>query len=179
PSYRNEDRRFFTTVARAEMLAGMRALFDMDERAGAVELVATRGGRLVLFRVRFSGHDWSVGPLEAEFLDLIESDGEGRRLFQVTFNPGELDAAYDELDARFVAGEGAPFAEQFAGNRPFRDAYARRDWDAAAELIAPGAHFEDHRPMGWGTLDRDGYLATLSTLPEVAADARLRMPHLV
>ena len=168
-----------TEVGRDEFLASMRAPFGFEERHVAVEILATRGERLVLTRETFTGSTRLVGESETSQLELTEIDEDGRFEVVIWFDPDDLDAAHEALDFRYVAIEPRISAATMDVTRRFREAYAARNWDAAAEATAPTAEFVDHRPLGWGVLDRDGYLASLRTLPDVAPDAGLRMRHVI
>ncbi len=175
--FRLSDRRAMAQLEldRAQHLASMRPVFEMTSSRFLSELLATRGERLALFRQRFEGSDRDVGPSDLDFLVLVESTERGdRSLGMVTFDPDELDAAYDELDARYLAGEAAPFRHA-KGLAAFKRAFAARDWDAMTSLVA--CVLTDHRPLGWGTLDGPTYLQSLKALAELAPDTRFRTDH--
>ena len=73
-------------------------------------ILAVRGDRLALTRTEFVGRDQGPGSFSAEMLDVIEVDEDGALAHAVGFDPSDVDAAYAELDARYLAGEGAPHA---------------------------------------------------------------------
>src|SRR6202044_1518948 len=70
--------------------------------------LATRGERLALLRVRVSGRD--AGTIQNEALNIVEIDAEDRIAGNVVFELDDFDAAIAELDARYIAGEGAAHA---------------------------------------------------------------------
>ena len=105
----------------------VRAVFDLDITAWFLDLLATRGDRLALFRLRLVAADGNSGQVEVEYLDVVEVDEHGARAAEVTFDPEDLDAAYDELDARYIAGEGAPHATQMEANQRFMGSVPRRE----------------------------------------------------
>jgi hypothetical protein len=88
-------------VGRDELLAGLRPFFGGGVRRSA-ELLATRGERLALQRMRLQGSDGDTGPSEVEFLQVIEADASGQRSAGIAFAPDDLDGAYAELEERFA-----------------------------------------------------------------------------
>ena len=73
-------------------------------------VIATRGKRLSLARVRSSNSDLRHGEFDAELLSLMEIDADDRILMGAIFDPGDFDAAIAELDARYRNGEAAGYA---------------------------------------------------------------------
>ena len=70
-------------------------------------VIATRGDRLVLIRARYSGSEKQPESFHIEVLNVCEIDAHERVAALVTFDPDDFDAAISELDARYLAGEGA------------------------------------------------------------------------
>ena len=85
---------------RDEYLAFMRLVVTMESAATTVEVLATRGDRLVLGRLSFRGENRSVGTSEVEYVDVLEVDSAGLLVVDITFDPDDLDSAYAELEAR-------------------------------------------------------------------------------
>ena len=111
-------------------------------------------------------------------LCLCEVDATGRRLAVVAFDPDDLDAAYAELDARYDAGEAAPYARTREVQSRLRRAANARDWDAMASVFSPDFVSEDHRPVGVLTFrSGDEYVASARAIVELAPDAVLRGYH--
>ena len=56
------------------------------------------------------------GPEEFDIdaLDIIEIDADNRIVATVTFDPDDIDAAFEELDARYLAGEAAAHAHTWS-----------------------------------------------------------------
>ncbi len=164
PGYRCSDRRSMARLEldREQFLETNRAAFNLAVSKHHRELLATRGDRLVLFRVVYRGSGGDVGPLETEWLSINEVDERGANVASVMLDPDDLDAAYAELDARYVAGEGKPYALLLANMRAFRKASAERDWATVARLLPSDFTLVSHRRLvGTGTpLGRDEYLAT-------------------
>src|SRR5262249_36428002 len=92
--------------------------------------------------------------------------------------PDDLDAAYAELDARYAAGEAAPYAAALEFGQRIQRANAARDLEALAALCTPEFVVEDHSPLGWGTLDRPAYLESLKALFALTRASRVRPDHL-
>src|SRR5262249_17784251 len=179
PEFRLSDRRtlMHMELDREQHLGSLRTIFEMTWSRFQSEVLATRGGRLAFTRVRFEGSNRSAGPSEVEFLSVVEGNDRGDRIAHVMFDPDDLEAAYDELDARYLAGEAAPFRHAKVMTA-FKRAFAARDWDAMASLLAEDYVLVDHRPLGWGTLDGPTYLESLKALAELAPDTRFRTDHL-
>jgi hypothetical protein len=121
------------------------------------ELLATRGDRLALIRAHWTTGGGAVGPSEIVWLQLIETDTDGPGRRRGVVRPDDRDAAYDEIDARFAAGEGAPHAEFLTAFSDYRRASAARDWETVARLLPEGLHArEPSAPRGLGGADRGG-----------------------
>ena len=87
---------------------------DLGAKEITSTVIATRGERLVLRRARYS--DSTQGP-EAFYVDALsiyEINGVGRVAANVTFDIDDIDAAFEELDARYLAGEAAPHARTWS-----------------------------------------------------------------
>ena len=180
PGFRQLDRRsmMHLELDRERHLEWMRVIFELRSRLQS-EVLATRGDRLVLARLRFEGAGGSLGPSEIESLAAIEVDERGDRIAMVRFDPDDLDAAWSELDDRYAAGEAAAHSREHAGMRGFVRAIAARDWDSMSALLSPDLLVTDYRPLGWETLrGRAVYVETLKSLVDLAPDVRLRTDHL-
>ena len=180
PTHRMDDRRRLmrVEVAGEDFFANERMLFDDTASEWRGELLATRGERLALFRVRFTATVGGSGPMEVEVLDVVEVDAGGFRTALVVVDPDDLDAAYVELDARWRAGEGAAHPRVAAYQAAFERGLARRDWDALAVLYAPTLVARDHRLVGWDTLSGpDAFVGALRAMVDLAPDALGRADH--
>ncbi len=126
-----------------------------DLESGAMRLahdvVAVRGDRLALARVRVGTADVSAGAPQDEFLQVYGVDDEGRVTFHVWFDPEDMDAAVAELDAQYARLEGRSQRESQSENAAsqaaehYLDAYAARDWTAVAEVLADDLVVDDRR----------------------------------
>jgi len=99
---------------RNALIADMRALADLWSTNVTLTVIATRGERLALFHVRLSGRDQGPGAFLTEVLAIIEIDADERMLANVAFDPDDFDAAFEELDARYLAGEAAAHARTWS-----------------------------------------------------------------
>jgi class 3 adenylate cyclase/ketosteroid isomerase-like protein len=165
-------------LGRAGYLDFLRPTFEMHSSRASIELIATRGERLVLVRALFEGAGRDIGPTEIETLQIVEVDERGEPVAYLVFDPDALDTAFEELDARYDAGEAAPYARIREARRRVARAIQERDWEALAATFAPGFVSEDHRPAGVLHFDSgDEYVASVRAVLELAPDAVLRTLH--
>jgi DNA-binding SARP family transcriptional activator len=106
-------------------------------------VIAVRGERLTLSRVRYSGRDQELETFYVEILVVFEINADDRFTAAVAFETDDLDAAFAELDARYLAGEAAPHARTwsivvgaFAAVNRHQVPATAADWDIV-----------DHRPL--------------------------------
>src|SRR4029453_10483424 len=98
PGFRGVDRRKMlrNELDRDEWLVSYRPMVEMTSSRPPYEVVATRGGRLMLARHCWQGTDELVGPSEIEVLLVVEVDGRGDHVAVVMFDIDHLDAAHAE-----------------------------------------------------------------------------------
>lgn len=77
-------------------------------------VIATRGERLVLSRVRTINGNTPPGEVGAQMLGIAEIDENERIAVTVAFDDDDLDAAFQELDARYSAGEASAYSRAWA-----------------------------------------------------------------
>ena len=92
------------------MIAEISALTEIGVKSMTPDTIAIRGGHLVLSRVRSLGRDQRHDAFRTDILDVLEIDADGRVVARVVFDPDDFDAAIAELDARYLAGEAAPYS---------------------------------------------------------------------
>ena len=80
-----------------------------------IEPVAVKGARLALIRQTYRDAAEDDRPVTVELLTVLEVDGDGLIRDVILFDPGDIDAACEELDARHVEGE--PADAKHAGGR--------------------------------------------------------------
>jgi hypothetical protein len=81
---------------------------------GTTEVIAVRGERLVLDRIRFHDAEHPSGGVVVEVLNVLEIDVGGRMIATVAFDPDDIAAAFEELDARYLAGEASAYAHTWS-----------------------------------------------------------------
>jgi hypothetical protein len=75
-----------------------------------VEPIAIRGSRLSLTRACYRDTDYLDRPIAVEMLNVTEVTRGGLLHDTVSFDPDDIDAAAEELDTRYLAGEAAAHA---------------------------------------------------------------------
>ena len=147
------------------MLANVRATAEMGAIDVHFEPLAVRGSALGLGRVTFD-----FDGFESCFLALGEVTGDGRLAHGTMFDDDALADAVNELDARYLAGEGAADAWSLRTDFQTYAAANARDWDAYRDGYAPDFVCTDHRQLGRPSIDRDGLVATMRSYVELAPD---------
>ena len=132
-------------------------------------MIAVRGEHLAVTRTRFVSAD----GFETVEYDVIESNERGLIETVTAYGEGDLDAALDELDERYVAGEGAEHEYMIRRGGDFRTANAARNWTACAALVADDFVFTDHRSIGLPDNDRAGYIAVMAASVDQTPDMRM------
>lgn len=112
-----EDRRRVVNVGywdgRDAVIANMRALAEGLAQV-ALTVIATRGERLSLTRIRSFNPDSLRGEFDIELLGIAEIDNAGRIAGHVYYDVDDIGAAFEELDARYLAGEAAAHARTWS-----------------------------------------------------------------
>jgi hypothetical protein len=114
-------------------IANMQAFVDVGITNVTSTVIATRGERLALSRRRFSGRDQGPEAFYADILDIVEINADNRFVAHVVLDANDIDVAFEELDARYLAGEAAAHAHTWsviaAANTAFnREAPPAADW---------------------------------------------------
>ncbi|HEY3923974.1 MAG TPA: nuclear transport factor 2 family protein, partial [Acidothermaceae bacterium] len=94
-------------------IADMRATVEVSAPTFSSSIIATRGERLALTHVRIFNRGMT-GEVGAEALGIGEIDADERIVATVSFDPDDIDAAYEELDARYLAGEAGGHAHTWS-----------------------------------------------------------------
>src|ERR1700761_2830842 len=97
--------------ARESNMGGVAELWNTNLES---TVVAIRGERLVLMRNRLSVRDEEPEAFSTEVLAVAEIDADDRGIAVVTFDIDDIDAAFAELDARYIAGEAAPYRDAWS-----------------------------------------------------------------
>lgn len=132
-------------------------------------VIASRGERLALILIRSFNSDPERSEFVIEMLGVVELDADLRISAHVFFDPDDMDAAFEELDARYLAGEAAPHAHTWSVIAGSYDAMNRR------ELFPTTANWVnvDHRRPG--IIEEGGLNASLLSLWELTTDLTFRI----
>ena len=115
-------------------IANVRALADIGVRSATSTVIAVRGGRLFLGRLCVWG-GWSQSEA-SETLCVLEINAENQIVARVLFDADDIDAAFKELDARYLAGEAAAHAHIWTAITKVQAAYNRHEVPATtAECV--------------------------------------------
>jgi class 3 adenylate cyclase/ketosteroid isomerase-like protein len=133
------------------------------------ELIGTAGDRVAIQHVAFAGES-EGGAFEAELLVLTEVAADGRLRARISFDPEDRAAAFEEAQARFLAGEAASIGGQAPVAALYRS-ITRHDWETVRSCLVEDAVMWDRRALGiLGTLDRDQWVESLRAAADVAPD---------
>ena len=99
---------------RAVHVTNMRAVAEVGFEGLTSTVIASRGQHLTLIRIRSSVRGSESGEVTAEMLSIIEIDTENRITAAVIFDGDDIDAAFAELDARYLAGKAAANAHTWS-----------------------------------------------------------------
>ncbi|KEF96636.1 MULTISPECIES: BTAD domain-containing putative transcriptional regulator [Mycobacterium] len=167
--FSNDDRRRVVGAGiqhgRDAQIAHMRTVADLWTTEVMPTTIATRGRRLALMRLRFSGRDQGPDTFLNEVLGVLEIDSDERIAAVVFFEVDDFDVAIAELDARYLAGEPAPYARAW---QVITRGYAAANRNEVPGMT-PDSVFVDHRAaLTTEREDLKGYLPALWDLtPDV------------
>ena len=122
-------------------IADMRARAELWNTNLESTVMAIRGERLALMRIGLSDRDEEPEAFSTEVLAIGEIDADERLVASVTFDLDEIDAAFAELDARYIAGEAAAYALTWSVIARTNAAFNRRELPEADWVTI------DHRPL--------------------------------
>ena len=80
-------------------------IWSTDVRSATI---ATRGERVALVRLVLASRDRAPEAFSVAALATIETNDDNRIVAAVVFETDDIDAAFKELETRYLAGEGAP-----------------------------------------------------------------------
>ncbi|OBK24095.1 hypothetical protein A5634_04280 [Mycobacterium asiaticum] len=149
-------------LGRDAVIANMQAL-AVGWTQMTMTVIAARGERLALTAIRCANHDPMHGEFDVEMLVVVEIDSDERMRAHVIFGPDDIDAAVAELDARYLAGEGADHARTWSVIAQSYGAASRRQLPPTTPDIVN----IDHRRLG--LIESEEMIAYLrSTFDELA-----------
>jgi hypothetical protein len=122
-------------------LANVRAIAEVGMEGITPTVIATRGERLVLYGSSFSAPYWPGEDFG--IVDVTEINRDSQILAHVMFDPDDIDAAFAELDARYLAGEAAAHARTWSVIAGIYAAFNRHELPATT----PDWASVDHRSL--------------------------------
>ncbi len=99
---------------RDAQIADMRTIADLRTTYLTSTVLATRGQRLALMRDDLTFRDQGPEGFLTDVLVIVEINADERIVASVSFDLDEIDAAFEELDARYLAGEAAAHAHTWS-----------------------------------------------------------------
>ncbi|WP_217695763.1 nuclear transport factor 2 family protein [Mycobacterium sp. SP-6446] len=148
-------------------IANMQAFAGIGATRSTATVIATRGERLVLCRTCISGEEQQPGAFNIEFLNLVEITADKRIAARSAFDLDDIDAAFEELDARYLAGEAAPYASVWKRALDTLGEVNRHEPGPMIERLA----FTDHRRVSFADGD---FRRAIEELWPLVPDARYR-----
>jgi hypothetical protein len=124
-------------------IANIQATADVGVTDLTQTVIATRGERLALARLRLSGRDQRPEAFHTEVLGIVEIDADNRFAARILFDLDDFDAAIAELDARYLAGEAAAHADTWSVIAAAQSGFNRQELPATT----PDPVYIDHRPL--------------------------------
>ncbi|HZU48814.1 MAG TPA: hypothetical protein VFA16_16435, partial [Mycobacterium sp.] len=152
---------------RDAVIAEISALAEVGTKTIASDIVAVRGERLVLTRTRSSGRDERPEAFHTEVLNIVEIDPDERITATVNFDVDDIDAAFEELDARYIAGEAAAYARTWSVIARECAAFNRHELPAADWVTV------DHRRLA--VIDATEGQAAMGAIWEVTPNLRMHI----
>ena len=100
---------------RDAVIEDLRTIADLAVTNMTSTVIATRGERLVLVRSPLLGRiDERPDAFHVDLLSIVEINADERISAIVSFDLDDIDAAFEELDARYLAGEAAAHAHTWS-----------------------------------------------------------------
>lgn len=153
--------------------AAERALAQYDEFHQ--QPLAVRGERLQLS----SGHWSDRSGNETKQLHVIEVDDKGLIVYEGRFDGDDFESAYRELDRRYYAGEGTPYAESGATCTEIVIANNRGDFEKVfGEFVSPDFRFDSRSHSPFPDRSAAELRATTEKLSAMVGSVRIWYPAL-
>lgn len=148
-------------------IGNMRAIAEFGMTLSTSTVIATRGQRLALILDSFESNAEDPEPFDATMLNVAEVDAGERITAFVTFDPDDFDAAFQELEARYLAGEAAAYARTWSVIASGHARYNRHE----LPFTTTDPVYIDHRPLV-GAEGAD-LAASLHAVSELVPDVRV------
>ena len=148
---------------RAAEIANMQAFAEVGALNITSTVIATRGERLVLVRDPLSVRDWPES-FHNGVPSVMEINANNQISAHVLFDPDDIDAAFEELDARYLAGEAAAHAHTWSVIARSFAAVNRHELPA---LTQDWVNIDHRRGVAFAPGDMTAYIhATLDDTPD-------------
>ena len=158
----SDDRRRLVSVGiqhgQDAVIAELRAIAELGPAKIASTVLAIRGGHLVLNRVRFSDTDERLQRFQIDMLNVVEINDDNQIAAYVTFDVDDFDAAIAELDARYINGEGAAYAQTWSA---LAMAFAAVNRHELPELTPDWVNIDHRRGATFAAGDMTAYIHDL------------------
>ncbi|HXZ14452.1 MAG TPA: hypothetical protein VEH77_00490, partial [Roseiarcus sp.] len=145
--YYSDDRRHVVNVGlqhgRDVAIANMKTSVDLRITFGRSDVIATRGDRLILSRARWSGPDQRPEAFHTEVLSVVEVNADERVAARVMFDANDIDAAFAELDARYIASEARPCSRTWSVIAGAHAGFSQHE----LTTTTPDSVYIDHRAL--------------------------------
>ncbi len=153
---------------RETAVADIRTLAEVGATKMTSAVIAIRGERLALVQTRYSGRDQRPEAFHTDLLRIAEVDADGQTVAYIAFDLDDLDAAFEELDARYLAGEAAPYARIW---QSAMDTLGEANRHEPGPIIT-GLTYVDHRRVSFGS---GNFGRAVEELWALVPDARYRV----
>ncbi|MFZ1179639.1 MAG: regulator, partial [Mycobacterium sp.] len=124
-------------------IADLRAIANLWITNVTSTVMAIRGRNVVLMRFCFPDRNHPSEAFLTEVLGIIEINTDGRIVAAVSFDLDDVDAAFAELDARYLAGEAAAHSHTWSVIAGSYAGFNRHERPATT----PDWIYIDHRPL--------------------------------
>jgi hypothetical protein len=151
---------------REVIIADWRAVAGVGTKTATATVIATRGDRLALCRLRFSGRDQRPDAFRADVLGIVETNADDRIAVSLMFDLDDIDAAFEELDSRYLAGEAAAHAQTWSVIAALYAGFNRHKRPG----MTPDFIYVDHRPVV--TIEANDLTASIEAYWDLTPDIR-------
>ncbi|HXZ15769.1 MAG TPA: hypothetical protein VEH77_07345, partial [Roseiarcus sp.] len=138
---------------RDALIKDVQAAADLGLKMSMLSVIAIRGERLVLARIRASGPD--AETIRDDVLNVVEIDADERIAAVAVFDLDDFDAAIAELDARYLAGEALAHGRTWS-------VIARASWSLIRHELPPTTpdwvNLDHRRGIAVGPGDMTAYI---------------------
>ncbi len=140
------------------LIAELVTAADLGATDATSEVIAVRGQRLVLTHAAYARTDEKSEVFSVDLLQIAEVDAEEQIAALLAFDLDDVDAAIAELDARYINGEGAPYAETWSA---LAIAFAAVNRHELPELTPDWVNIDHRRGATFAAGDMTAYIHDL------------------